>query len=113
MTWPRVSTSIKSNLCFLTSIYSVLALLPFLCSTPSSPASQSDANTRNPTLVLIASGLYAALKKRGYSFERRPVATAVIQNEFEHAVSNGHAESDVVQARLVVNGEERSAQVRV
>jgi hypothetical protein len=48
-------------------IYSVLALLPFLRSTPSSPASQSVANTKNPTLVLIVSAWYShtTLKKRG------------------------------------------------
>ena len=32
---------------------------------------------------------------RGH-FERRPAATAVIQDEFEYAVSVGHAESDAV-----------------
>jgi hypothetical protein len=46
-------------------------------------------------------------------FECHPAANMVVQDGFGHAVSVGHAESDAVQARLVVNGKERRARVQI
>ena len=45
--------------------------------------------------------------------ERRPAATLVIENEFEHAVSVRDAECGSIKARLSLYGEERGANVRV
>ena len=45
--------------------------------------------------------------------ERRPTATAVIENEFEHAVSVGNAECSSIQTRPSLYGEECGADVRV
>ena len=52
-------------------------------------------------------------RDRRVRLERRPTVTAVIENEFEHAVSVGNAECGSIQARPSLYGEERSADVRV